>query len=183
MRKNNLYIDKALELGFDSAAVIEANKIVTDICFRKMCEDNLCGLYGKCWMCPPDIGEINLLIEETKKFSHAFVYKKTYSLEDGFDVEGMWRAKDNHRKLSRKIRVFFESLNIKEKLFLGTGGCGICKECAKKTNEVCRYPNLAISSLEAYGIDVAQLAESAGMKYISGYNTVSYFGLVLFNIE
>ena len=23
---------------------------------------------------------------------------------------------------------------------MGTGGCGICKECAKKTNEVCRYP-------------------------------------------
>ena len=41
-------------------------------------------------------------------------------------------------------------------------------------------PALAMSSLEAYGIDVAQLAKQAGMKYINGVNTVTYFGAVFF---
>jgi hypothetical protein len=38
-----------------------------------------------------------------------------------------------------------------------------------------------VASLEAYGIFVAKLAEKAGMKYINGVNTVTYFGAVLFN--
>ena len=39
--------------------------------------------------------------------------------------------------------------------------------------------DLAMSSLEAYGINVSVLAPQAGMKYINGINTVTYFGAVL----
>ena len=38
-------------------------------------------------------------------------------------------------------------------------------------------------SLEAYGIHVSKLAETAGMKYINGQNTVTYFGAVLFSLN
>jgi hypothetical protein len=36
-------------------------------------------------------------------------------------------------------------------------------------------------SLEAYGVNVSALASAAGMKYINGQNTVTYFGAVLFD--
>ena len=44
----------------------------------------------------------------------------------------------------------------------------------------CRFPEKAIPSLEAYGINVSRLASAAEMKYINGQNTVTYFGMVLF---
>ena len=63
-------------------------------------------------------------------------------------------------------------------LFMGAGGCRICKRCAKLDNEPCRFPEEAMSSLEAYGANVSALARSAGMKYINGVDTVTYFGAV-----
>ena len=65
-------------------------------------------------------------------------------------------------------------------LCLGAGGCRICPRCAKQTNEPCRHPDRATPSLEAYGVNVSTLAKTAGMKYINGQNTVTYFGAVLF---
>jgi predicted metal-binding protein len=65
---------------------------------------------------------------------------------------------------------------------LGAGGCRVCPVCAKKTDEPCRHPELAMSSLETYGINVSKLAASAGMKYINGKDTVTYFGAVLFDL-
>jgi hypothetical protein len=38
-------------------------------------------------------------------------------------------------------------------------------------------------SLEAYGINVSELAKAAGMNYINGQNTVTYFGAVLFSLD
>jgi predicted metal-binding protein len=52
--------------------------------------------------------------------------------------------------------------------------------CAKRTDEPCRHPDLAMASLEAYGFNVSRLAAAADMKYINGQNTVTYFGAVLF---
>ena len=75
----------------------------------------------------------------------------------------------------------FEDLNITKVLHLGAGGCGVCESCAKKTNEPCRFPEKAMPSLEAYGINVSELAKASGMNYINGQNTVTYFGAVLFS--
>ena len=37
-----------------------------------------------------------------------------------------------------------------------------------------------MASLEAYGVNVSELASASGMKYINGQNTVTYFGAVFF---
>ena len=76
----------------------------------------------------------------------------------------------------------FKDMNICDALHLGVGNCGVCEKCAKLTNEPCRYPDLALPSLESYGVNVSELAKASGMKYINGQNTVTYFGAVLFNI-
>ena len=56
-----------------------------------------------------------------------------------------------------------------------------CPRCAKRDELPCRHPDEALSSLETYGVAVSQLAELAGMKYINGVNTVTYFGACFFN--
>ena len=173
-------IGKVLELGATKANVIDVKSIVFDPVFREICASNACGQYGKCWTCPPDVGEIDKLIAEAKGYSYALVYQTVSELEDSYDFEGMIEAGNTHNRLAQEIRKAFSDEDFSKALHLGAGGCRLCKVCAKKTNEPCRFPTLAMLSLEAYGIHVSKLAESAGMKYINGQDTVTYFGAVLF---
>ena len=176
-------IEKALELGATRAAVIDVKAIVFDRVFRDMCASNACGMYGKCYMCPPDVGEIDTLMQEAKQYDYALVYQTVSELEDSYDFEGMLEARRRMPKLSQSLRKTFEDASFSRVLHLSVGNCGVCKICAKKTGEPCRFPKLALPSLEAYGINVSELAKSAGMKYINGQDTVTYFGAVLFSLD
>ena len=81
-----------------------------------------------------------------------------------------------------ELRKKLDGAPFKRVMHLGAGGCGVCKVCAKRSDEPCRFPDLAIASLESYGVNVSAMAASAGMKYINGVNTVTYFGAVLFDL-
>lgn len=175
--------DKAEALGAYKSAVIAVADIVPDKAFRDMCAANSCGMYGRCYMCPPDVGDIDTLMAEIKNYRYAFVYQTVSNLEDSFDFEGMIEAKKKSYPLAQSMRKVFEELGIKDALHLGAGGCGVCESCAKIIDEPCRFPDRAMPSLEAYGINVSLLAKAAGMKYINGANTVTYFGAVLFNAD
>ena len=48
------------------------------------------------------------------------------------------------------------------------------------TDEPCRFPEKALPSLEAYGVDVYNTTKDTDLKYINGQNTVTFFGMVLF---
>ena len=69
-----------LECGAFKANVIKTEKIETDRRFRDMCEANSCGIYGKCWMCPLDVGDIDLLMGEIAKYDYALVYQPVVDL-------------------------------------------------------------------------------------------------------
>ncbi len=170
-----------LSHGAHKANIIERDKIVLDRVFRDMCAANSCGVYGKCWMCPPDVGDIDELMASLARYDWVLVYQTVTNLEDSFDFEGMTEAKNKIRRLSQQIRREIDPLALPDVLHLSAGGCGLCPVCAKKTDEPCRFPDLAMSSLEAYGIHVSKMAEASGMNYINGANTVTYFGAVFFN--
>ena len=183
MAESSLYehlTTEALRLGATKAAVISASLVETDRRFRDMCASNACGMYGKCYMCPPDIGEIDALMDELRGYDHALVYQVVSELEDSFDYEGMVEAKKCTYPLAQSLREVFSDARLPKVLHLGAGGCGVCNPCAKRTGEPCRFPEKAMSSLEAYGINVSRLAAASGMKYINGQNTVTYFGAVFF---
>jgi len=172
-----------LSLGAYKANVIEAKEISLDRAFREMCASNACGMYGKCWMCPPDVGEIDDLMNEVRQYDYALVYQTVTELEDSYDFEGMLEARRQMPKISQSLRKSFEDASFSKVLHLGVGNCGVCQSCAKQTGEPCRFPSLALPSLEAYGVNVSELAKAAGMKYINGQDTVTYFGAVLFSLN
>ena len=176
-------IAEALSLGAFKANVIETKNIVLDRVFRDICASNACGMYGKCYMCPPDAGDIDELMAQIGTYDYALVYQTVTELEDSFDFEGMVNAKKRSYPLAQSLRKVFAERGIERVLHLGSGGCGVCKTCAKRDGTPCRFPALATASLEAYGINVSALASAAGMKYINGQNTVTYFGAVLFSLE
>ena len=174
-------IEKVLELGAYKASIIETNRIALDREFRAMCISNACGMYGKCYMCPPDVGDIDELMSQIGTYDYALVYQTIGNLEDSFDFEAMMDAQKRNCHLGQQLRKVFADQKIAKVLHLGAGGCGICKTCAKNTNEPCRFPDLAMPSLEAYGVNVSELAKACEMQYINGRDTVTYFGAVLFS--
>ena len=180
MEKHQLLISAALSSGATKAAIIPGEKIVTSEHFREMCAANHCGVYGQCWQCPPEIGEISELISQVKQFPYGLLYQSVSEIEDSFDIEGMEEASRRHAQTTQRIREEMRHLLKEDFLHLGSGGCGVCKTCAKRDNLPCRFPEKAMSSMEGYGIDVYTTTKSTDLKYINGQNTVTYFGIVLF---
>ncbi len=172
----------ALSLGAFRASVIPVESIETDAAFRDMCAANVCGNYGRNWMCPPDAGDIHDLMAELRTYSYALVYQTVSELEDSYDFERMMEAGARHNQLMANIRRELAKETLSRVLHLGAGGCRMCEVCGKRTGEPCRHPDLAVASLETYGVNVSKLAPTAGMKYINGQDTVTYFGAVLFDI-
>ena len=172
----------ALSLGAFRAAVIPVTDVETDASFRDLCASNVCGNYGRNWMCPPDAGDIHDLMAELRTYTYMLVYQTVTALEDSYDFEGMMDAGVAHNRLMVELRRGIDALALPRVLHLGAGGCRMCEVCAKRTGEPCRHPDLAVASLETYGVNVSRLAPAAGMKYINGKDTVTYFGAVLFDL-
>lgn len=170
----------ALKSGATKALIILQEQIVTSSSFRNICAGNGCGLYGKCWMCPPDIGDIHELMGEIRKYSHGLWYQTIGKLEDSYDFEGMMEAGRRHMHVSWKLSEAVANILPADSLHLTCGGCRLCEICAKVDNEPCRFPNRALSSLEAYGVDVYQTTKDTELKYMNGPDTVTFFGVVLF---
>lgn len=174
-------VKKKIEsLGNVNVSQTTVDKIVFDTVFRDMCESNGCGNYGRNYTCPPHCGEIDDMIANAKTFDTILVYQTISPLEDSYDYEGMMAAGKKHGVLSDEINDFLLNSGSGNYLHLGAGGCRVCETCGVQTGEPCRHPNKALTSLEATGISVSQLAESCAMKYINGENTVTYFGAILF---
>lgn len=172
-------IEIALDAGAEKAVVIKTDSIVLNAAFRDICMKNACGRYGRCWMCPPDIGEIGVLMEKVRQYSFGLLYQTIGSLEDSFDVEGMDKAAQNHVLTGQRLEAFL-MLMLGKHLHLSCGGCRICERCAKLDGLPCRDSERAMPSMEGYGIDVYSTCKPTALKYTNGQNTVTYFGIVLF---
>ena len=161
---------------WQSGLVASAKLIISDE-VRESCEKNYCGCYGKCWTCPPGVGGLDEMKQKLLKFSNVFVFTTKHELEDCFDYEGMQAAHRLHDEITEKIKPLCREYGA---LVLGAGRCNICRECTYPDSP-CRFPDKATVSLEACGINVVELSKTAGINYINGKDTVTYFTAVLFN--
>jgi predicted metal-binding protein len=155
--------------------IMDTSALIFSGAVRKACEDNSCGNYNKCWTCPPGIGPLEETSKKVLAWKKAFIFTTKSDLEDSFDFEGMTRAAQLHGELVREIQDRFG----KDNPVYGAGGCKYCESCAYP--EPCRFPEKAMYSIEAAGINVMDLSKSAGVNYINGENTVTYFSMILFN--
>lgn len=180
MKQHKELVQHLLDWGAYRANIIPVESIEFEPSFRKLCESNACGMYGKSWMCPPCIGPVDELIARAKTYRWALVYQIVDQLEDSYDFEGMMAAGQRMNDLSQRVRSEWPDSAGPHPLHLGAGGCRVCSVCAKREDAPCRFPDKALASLEAYGVNVSRLAQLAGMNYINGQDTVTYFGAVLF---
>lgn len=143
-----------------------------------MCKANRCGKYGTCWTCPPGVGALEELERKIKSYKTACVFTCKYDLEDSFDFEGMVEGQKSAKIVLRSI---IDNLNADGEKFMALGceGCGLCEKCTYP-DAPCRFPEKAVPSVEACGINVVELAKKSGINYNNGANTVTYFCVILF---
>ena len=169
-----------LDSGATKAAFLPQAQIVLSAHFRDICASNQCGGYGRCWACPPYIGDIDVLMDQVRSFPNALLYQSIAEIEDSFDIEGMFEAGRAHALLSQRIQQAVQPLFQSEFLHLTCGGCHLCETCAKLEDQPCRHPGKPLLSLEGCGVDVYNTTKNTELKYINGQNTVTYFGMILF---
>ena len=63
-----------------------------------MCEDNTCGMCGKCWSCPPGCGTLEECEARVRAFKHGILVQTVGELEDSMDVEAMMDTEAVHKE-------------------------------------------------------------------------------------
>lgn len=173
-------IEKMLNIpGVFACGYVPINEIGFHDEIRDICKGNACRAYGTNWVCPPATGTVEECRTRVNSFERALLFNAVYELEDSFDIEGMDDARVEFKGLCDKVHDLFKDIHP-DHILLSNGGCTICEKCTYPTSP-CRFPDRAYQALEGYGVIVSELAKTAGMKYINGKDTVTYFGMVLYN--
>ena len=163
--------------GLSGWGLVPVEKIPFSQEFLNICRSNSCGNYNTCWSCPPAMGTLEECQARIGAYKTALVFNHISQLEDSFDFEGMEDAVVQYRAaveaLYELVKGEGENISI-----LANGGCKRCKTCTWP-DEPCRFPEKLFPAIEGCGVNVSRLAGLAGLKYINGQDTVTYFGALL----
>lgn len=167
------------ELGIAQYGTINPSEIPFLPVIREICQGNGCGQYGKTWACPPAVGTLEECRSRCLAYEKALVFNAVYPLEDSFDYEGMMAGHRAFKALCDQLYALAKPTRSPF-LLLSNEGCTRCQSCTYPDSP-CRMPELLFPSVEGFGIHVGQLAQKAGLTYINGENTVTYFGVLLYH--
>ena len=175
----NQLMEELKTIGFETVAPLDINTLKALPEVRQMCEVNTCGMYDKRWSCPPGCGSVEECEAAMHKYSKGILVQTVGDIEDSLDWEGIMEVKEQHDKRylqgTNKMKEFMDDI-----LPLGDGACTRCKECTYP-DAPCRFPELASSSMEAFGLFVSDVCKKNGIAYNYGPGKMCYTGCYLFN--
>ena len=167
----------AAEYGFDHAGELNVSALEFDPAVREMCAADRCQSYGRRWSCPPGCGTLEDVAAKAVAYHRGILLQSTGEMEDDFDVETMFDTEKLHKE---RFRAF--AAKVREEypgcLPMASGACTVCPECTYP-DAPCRFPLLAIPSMEAYGLVVSKVCEDSGLPYYYGPRTITYTSCVL----
>ena len=173
-------INLALEENFAAAVVVDTADIVFDPIFRPCCEENLCGLYGVNYTCPPDCGTPEEMEQKIKSHKRALVLQTIWEIPDMSDTAATKPAKKAHNAAQLRLAKKFRESGVPGFL-VGASGCALCSPCHLKNGEPCPHPLERYSCMSAYCVFVQKLAERCGIDYDCGPGLLAFFGMYVFN--
>ena len=163
--------------GFSAWSPLDPDTIGCRSEVRDMCAGNACGQYGKRWSCPPGCGSLEECAAQIKDCTQGILVQTIGELEDEFDGEAMMETEALHKE---HFQEMLSSLREKtgHVLPLGAGCCTRCRACTYPDGP-CRFPEEAVSSMEAYGMLVLQVCRDNGLTYYYGPDKIAYTGCFL----
>ncbi len=163
---------EALAAGFTHAGSLNVAALVFMPEVRDMCRADRCHSYGKNWCCPPACGSIEEAAARAARYGFGLIVQTVGQMEDDFDIETIQgtskKHQENFRRLLKQLRARYDDF-----LPMGAGGCSLCQRCTYP-DAPCRFPDEAVSSMEAYGLWVSKVCELSGVPYCYGKHTLTY---------
>ena len=165
--------------GFQDSGILETGALSFHREVRDTCAGNRCRGYDRSWACPPAVGSLEECRDRVLGYEKLQLFSKAYLLPDSLDFSAVGKAmgdfKERARALGRELRPRLSRL-----LILSNEGCMRCNTCTWP-EEACRFPEELQPSIEGFGFIVSELAKQAGIPYMNGKSTVTFFGAVLYN--
>lgn len=174
---DNQLLEFAAKYGFDHVGMLNIPALEFNPAVREMCASDRCQSYGRSWTCPPYCGTLEEFAARAARYRRGIIVQTTAQLEDDFDFEAMMAAEalqhERFRALAAGMREIYPDC-----MPLSAGSCRICKPCACPDGP-CRFPELAIPSMEASGLNVSKTCTDSGMGYYYGPRTITFTCCVL----
>ena len=171
--------EKLLELPLVQFDWLETEDMTFAEEARYICRTE-CPRYGKSWSCPPGVGSVEECRERCMSYEGVFVFTSISEVKDITNMEETLATRCEHMEITRSVNELLREY-FQDTLPLSGESCEICDQCAYP-DAPCRHPDYQISCIEGYGIVVPSLAEKAGIEFDNGYNTVTWFGAVMFRL-
>lgn len=171
--------DKAKGYGFDDAATIDTNQLIFDFSLRKYCEDNVCGMYGANYACPPSCGTPEEMKEKALHYEKVLVLRKSVSNVNFNDRE---KIKEEEKNVRRSMMDFKKQLEQDGYAGLVSmpGECHLCQVCELEYGRECRSPENIASCVSAYSISMKEVAELCGWHFSFEDGKIAFFCLFFY---
>lgn len=170
-------LELAAGCGFEHVGMLNIPALDFQPAVRDMCAADRCRSYGKCWTCPPHCGTLEEFAAKASTYHRGILVQSTGQMEDDYDVETMMDTEALQHKRFRELTAQMRA-RYPKCMPLSAGACGICEKCTCP-EEPCRFPHLAIPSMEASGLNVSKTCADSGMGYYYGPQTITFTSCIL----
>ena len=152
----------AEDMGFSHAAIMRTSDLVIVPEYRKYCEENLCGRYGKEPNCPPDVGTVAELKAKIYGYKTAIVLQMEVDAA-GKDMNDFYESqKAGVNSLTEEMVHIVEKYEKKQPLMISAG------------------PWKSSACVSAYCIDCQKMADHLGMKCWENDDKLRLFSIILY---
>jgi len=160
----NQVLQAARDAGFTAACPLSMDALQFHEETRQLCEQNLCGKYGRNWSCPPNCPSLAQTAELVAGYGSGVLVQTKGLLAYEDDRQGIEVLRNEH---NRRFYGFAERLKgiYGDVLPMGSGECRICRECSCP-EAPCRHPDRRVSAMEAYGLYVSEVCAASGMDFL-----------------
>lgn len=171
--------EKAKAFGFDDAATINTGQLVFDFSLRKYCEDNVCGMYGANYACPPTCGTPEEMKQKALHYESVLVLRKCVS---EIKFEDRKKIKEEERNVRSLMMNFKRQLEQDGYSGLASmpGECHLCEVCELEFGRDCKSPKSIASCVSAYSINMKEVAEICGWHFSFKDGEIAFFCLFFY---
>lgn len=140
------------------------------MCLGK-CKENICGHYGTNWGCPPGF----TAEDDLSGYDLAILISREFPFENNQDPSGIM---SEMQKTIRDMTLTLRRNGIRC-YGIADGGCEYCGICAYP--EPCRFPDMLIPSVSAFGIDIGRYLRENGEEFSFTDGKATMYGIILLN--
>ncbi len=169
----------AVELGFSGCKLMDTKEIPLNEAFRSHCEENICGMYGASYACPPACGTPEEMAAKIHAFRQALVLESAWKVKNVFDSSETMPPRKEHNVWMLQLKDLLQRHGIPS-LMIGASHCTLCDRCKILDGQPCVNPDLKFSCVSAYCVDMMSLTQKLGWDMLYRGEELKFYGILLF---